>query len=174
MGQYVKASIARPDGQPGRGLTPKDRLVVIDVDDIETFPARDADGVTIATDIVMKQGKTGVGIYITPGTANVSSNSSGDADAEGFTPSVQISHPGNKTEIRAFKQNWLGKNCIVILEYCDGTKDLIGSPCNPCKLAVEYSGTNEANANQLTFQQVSKGDDIAIYTGAVTTDAGAA
>ena len=174
MGQYVKASVARPEGQPGRGLNPKDRLVVIDVDDIDVFPARGDDGVTISTDITMKQGKFGVGIYLTPGTANVTSNSEGDADAEGFKPSVQISHPGNKAEIRAFKQNWLGKNCIVILEYCDGTKDLIGSPCNPCKLAVEYNGTNEANANQLTFEQVSKGDDIAIYAGAVTTDEGAA
>jgi hypothetical protein len=39
-------------------------------------------------------------------------------------------------------------------------------------MAVEYTGNNEANANSFTFQQVSKGDDIGIYKGALTTSDG--
>lgn len=173
MGNYVKANVAKPEGMPGRGITPKDQIFVIDVDDIDTFPVRDAAGVVIAEDIVMKESKVAVGVYLTPGSATLTSNSEGDPDAEGFRPSVQFSHPGNKQEVREFKANWLGKNCVVIIRYCNGDKsDIIGSPCNPAKMAVEYTGNNEANANSFTFQQVSKGDDIGIYKGALTTSDG--
>ena len=176
MPAYVKANVNKPGGMPGKGITPKDKIVIIDVDDINTFPERDEAGVVIAEDIVMKENKFGVGIYLTPGTGALSSNSEGDADAQGFRPSVQFSHPGNKKEVREFKANWLGKNVIVIIQYCnpDEPADIIGSPCNPCQMAVEYTGNNEANANSFTFQQVAKGDDIGIYKGAVTTSDGVA
>ena len=173
MGNYVKANVAKPEGMPGRGITPKDQIFVIDVDDIDTFPVRDAAGVVIAEDIVMKENKVAVGVYLTPGSATLQSNSEGDPDAEGFRPSVKFSHPGNKQEVREFKANWLGKNCVVVIRYCNGdNSDIIGSPCNPAKMAVEYTGNNEANANSFTFQQVSKGDDIGIYKGALTTSEG--
>ena len=160
MPAYVKANVNKPGGMPGKGITPKDKIVIIDVDDIDTFPERDEAGVVIAED----------------GTGALSSNSEGDADAQGFRPSVQFSHPGNKKEVREFKANWLGKNVIVIIQYCnpDEPADIIGSPCNPCQMAVEYTGNNEANANSFTFQQVAKGDDIGIYKGAVTTSDGVA
>ncbi len=171
---YVKANVTKPTGMPGRGITPKDAIIIYDVDDIDTFPARDDAGVVIATDISMKQGKTAVAVYLTPGTAVLSSNSEGDPDAQGFRPSIQFSHPGNNQAIREFKANWIGKNCVVVIQYCNGTdKDIIGSPCNPCQLSAEYTGNNESNANVFTFQQVNKGDDIGIYQGAVTLPSGA-
>lgn len=173
MSAYVKANVGKPGGMPGKGITPKDKIVVIDVDDIDTFPSRDEAGVVIAEDITMKQGKFGVSVYLTPGTAALSSNSEGDPDAQGFRPSVQFSHPGNKKEVREFKTNWLGKNCIVIIQYCNGEDaDIIGTPCNPCQMTVEYTGNNESNANSFTFQQVAKGEDIGIYKGAVTLNDG--
>ena len=166
---YVKANIAKPGGMPGKGINPKDAAIIYDVDDILSFPARDDAGVVIEDDIVMKDGKYAVAIYFTPGTAQIQSNSEGDPDAQGFRPQVQFSHPGSGLEIREFKHNWLGKNVIVVLRYCDGRPaDLIGSPCNPCQLAVEYTGSNEANSSQLTFAQISKGEDVAIYLGSDT------
>lgn len=75
MGNYVKANVAKPEGMPGRGITPKDQIFVIDVDDIDTFPVRDAAGVVIAEDIVMKESKVAVGVYLTPGSATLTSNS---------------------------------------------------------------------------------------------------
>lgn len=168
---YVKANIRKPSGMPGKGINPKDAIVIYDVDDIASFPQRNAAGVVIEDDIVMKAGKYAVQVYLTPGTAQIQSNSEGDADAQGYRPQVLFSHPGNSQEIREFKQNWLGKNVIVVVRYCNGEPaDLIGSPCNPCQLAVEYTGSNEANASQMTFAQVSKGDDIAIYRGTDTLE----
>lgn len=168
---YVKASVRRPAGNPGNGIQPKDQLVIYDVDDILSFPQRNDAGVVIEDDIVMKAGRYAIGIYLTPGTAEISSNSDGETDAEGYTPSVKFNHPGNEQEIREFKTNWLSKKCIVVLRYCSGKPaDLIGTPCNPCKLSVSYTGSNESNTNELTFTQISKGDDIAIYRGTDTLE----
>ena len=33
-------------------------------------------------------------------------------------------------------------------------------PCNPSKLSVSYTGSNESNTNELTFTQISKGEDV--------------
>lgn len=156
---------------PGKGILPRDKVIIYDIDDIAYMPSRDDGGVLIAEDIVMKPGKYAVAIYVTPGTVEISSNSDGDPDAKGFTPSVKFNHPGNKLEIREFKANWLDKNVIIVVEYCNGQdSDLVGSPCNPAQLAVEYSGTKDANTNTFTFAQVSKGDDIAIYRGTNTLE----
>ena len=154
---------------PGKGILARDKVIIYDIDDIAYFPSRDAAGVVIPGTIVMKAGKYAVAVYCTPGTVEISSNSDGDPDAKGFTPSVKFSHPGSEKEIREFKTNWLDKNVIVVVEYCNGRdSDLIGSPCNPAQLAVEYSGTKDANASTLTFEQISRGDDVAIYKGTNT------
>lgn len=166
MSNYAKASVPRPAGMPGNGIKTKDRIVIIDVDDIQTFPATGGDGVTKSGNLALTSDAKAVAIYATPGTVNIQSNSDGDADQEGFTPQVVFSHPGNKQAIRAFKTNWIGKRCIVIVDYCSGEpSDMIGSPCNPCRMQVNYNGTAEANTNEFTFKQTSKGDDTYIYTG---------
>lgn len=166
---YIKSSVAKPAGMPGKGILAKDKVYIYDIDDIAYMPSRDAAGVVIPESIVMKSGKYAVAIYCTPGTVEISSNSDGDPDAKGFTPSVKFNHPGSEKEIREFKTNWLDKNVIVVVEYCNGKdSDLIGSPCNPAQLAVEYSGTKDANTSTLTFEQISRGDDVAIYKGTNT------
>lgn len=168
---YIKASVTRPTGNPGKGINPKDMLILVDVDDIASFPARDGGGVQLDGDIVLKSGAYMVGVYLTPGTAEVTSASEGDPDAEGFKPSVKINHPGNEKPIRELKTNWIGRNCIAIVQYCNGKpSDLIGSPCNPVRLTASYTGNGEQNTNELTFEQAMKGDDVAIYTGAITME----
>lgn len=167
MADYSKASVARPAGMPGAGLHPLNKLILIDAEDIDTFPPRDADGVNVSGDITLKTGAKAIAIYFTPGTAEVTSPSEGDRDSEGFTPTIQISHPGNERDVRLFKSNWIGKNIIALMQYCDkDTVDIFGTPCNPLRLQVGYTGNNEANANQLTFQQ-DRGLDIGIYAGAI-------
>ena len=89
---YVKASVRRPAGNPGNGIQPKDQLVIYDVDDILSFPPRNEAGVVIEEDIVMKAGRYAIGIYLTPGTAEISSNSDGETDAEGYTPSIPVTN----------------------------------------------------------------------------------
>lgn len=165
---YNKVSVPRPDGNPGRGITPKDALVIIDIDDIVSFPQRNGAGVVIDGNIVLKPNANSITLYFTPGTVELASNGEGETDAKGFTPSVKGKHPGNKQEVREFKTNWLGKHCIVLVQYCSGEEiDIIGTPCNPVEMSVNYTGNKDANSSEFTFSQISKGYDIGIYRGII-------
>ena len=168
---YVKRSVKRPEGNPGKGINPRDMMSIIDIDDIQVFPQRDAAGVVITDNIQLKPGCYSTDIYLTAGTVEITSNTDGDPDAMGFKPTLKGNHPGNSREIREFKTNWLGRKCIIILTYCDGReKDLFGSPCNPMQMGVNYTGNKDANSSEFNFEQIAKGDDIAIYQGTVPTE----
>ena len=166
---YVKVNVSKPSGvAPGKGLQIKEIITLIDVADILTMPQRDDKGVLITDAIVAQDNGYAITVYLTQDTAELASNSDGDTDNEGFTPSVKFKHPGNKQEIREFKSNWIGRKCVAIIDHCDGTpKDLIGSICNPCKMQVNYTANKDATSNEFTFAQMMRGLDIAIYDNTV-------
>lgn len=165
---YIKTSVPRAAGNPGIGIQPRDQLTLLDVDDIAFMPSPDDKGVVIVDNIVMKPGRYGYNIYMTPGTIEVTSAADGDTDKIGFTPSIKFEHPGNEQAVREFKVNSINRKFILIVRYCSGkAADLIGTICNPCKLTPSYTGNNEGNSNEMTFAQISKGDDIFIYKGTV-------
>lgn len=165
---YIRKSVGRAPGNPGTGIQPRDVLVLLNIDDIAYMPPPDDKGVVIVDDIIMKSGRYGIGIYMTQGTAEVTSQAEGETDQIGFTPSVKFKHPGNSQEVREFKVNELNSKFIGIMRYCSGkAADLIGSICNPCKITPSYTGNNESNTNEFTLAQISKGDDIKIYKGTV-------
>jgi hypothetical protein len=165
---YIKQSVPRAAGNPGTGIQPRDLLVLLDIDDIAYMPAPDDKGVVIVDNIVMKPGRYGYSIYMTQGTIEITSAADGDTDQIGFTPSIKFNHPGNEQSVREFKVNSINRKFIIIVRYCSGKPaDLIGSICNPCKLTPSYTGNNDSNVNEMTFSQISKGDDIFIYKGTV-------
>lgn len=105
---------------------------------------------------------------MTQGTIEITSAAEGDTDKIGFTPSIKFEHPGNEQAVREFKVNSINRKFIIVVRYCSGKpSDLIGTICNPCKLTPSYTGNNESNTNELTFTQISKGDDIFIYKGTI-------
>lgn len=168
---YIKKDVPRAAGNPGTGIKPRDQLTLIDIDDIDFMPSPDEKGVVIVDNIVMKPGRYGYNIYMTPGTIEITSAAEGDTDKIGFTPSIKFEHPGNEKEVREFKANSINRKFIVVVRYCSGKpSDLIGTICNPCKLTPSYTGNNESNTNEMTFAQISKGDDIFIYEGTVALE----
>lgn len=165
---YIRKSVYREPGSPGIGIQPRVLMVLLNIDDISYMPSADDKGVVIIDDIVMKPGRYGIGIYMTPGTVETASPAEGDTDQIGFKPSWKFKHPGNSQEIREFKVNELNSKFIGIMRYCSGKPaDLIGSICNPCKITPSYTGNNESNNNEFTLEQISKGDDIKIYKGTI-------
>lgn len=165
---FVKKNILRESGNPGLPINPRDVLTLLDVDDIAYMPPPDENGVVIEEDIVMKKGRYGINIYMTPGTVSATSAAEGDTDKVGFTPQVVFDHPGNNQDVREFKTNYIGRKVIAIIRYCSGKPaDLIGSPCNPCTVTPSYTGNNEGNTNNFTVAQANKGDDMYIYKGTV-------
>lgn len=168
---YVKASVPRAAGNPGTGIQVRDQLSLIDIDDIAFMPAPDDKGVVIVDDIIMKPDRYAYNLYMTPGTIEVTSAAEGDTDKIGFTPSIKFEHPGNEQAVREFKVNNINRRFIIVIRYCSGKPaDLIGTVCNPCKLTPSYTGNNESNTNEMTFTQISKGNDIFIYKGTVTLE----
>lgn len=165
---YIKTSVPRASGNPGTGIQPRDQLTLLDIEDIAFMPSPDEKGVVIADNIVMKPGRYGYTIYMTHGTIEITSAAEGDTDKIGFTPSIKFEHPGNEQAVREFKVNSINRKFIIVVRYCSGKPaDLIGTMCNPCKLTPSYTGNNESNSNEMTFAQISKGDDIFIYKGTV-------
>jgi hypothetical protein len=168
MDEYVKMNVAKTTKKsPGSGLKVKEIITLIDIADILLMPQRDKKGVRIPGAIIPKANGYAISVYMTQSTAVLSSNSDGDPDNEGFTPSIKFNHPGNELEVREFKANWLGRSCIVIIDYCNGKKDLIGDTCNPCKMQVNYNADKDSTSNEFTFAQLSKGEDIALYENTV-------
>lgn len=166
MATYVKKSVLRPEGNPGNGITLKDKITIIDTDDIAKFPARDESGVVVADDIELKASATPVQLYLTPGTVEVTSNAEGDPDAMGFNIALKGNHPGNSKDVREFKWNWLGRKCVILVEYCDGRdSDLLGTPCNPMQLGAAFTANKDMTRTEFSFTSIAKGMDIGIYQG---------
>lgn len=169
MSDYIKVNVAKATGiAPGKGIQVNDEITLIDVEGIISMGARDGKGVLITDPFVLKDSEYAITIYATQDTVEVASNSDGETDNEGFTPSIKFKHPGNKQAVREFKANWVGRKCIVVVNHCDGSgKDLIGSICNPCKMQVNLTANKDATNNEFTFAQLMRGDDIAIYDNTV-------
>ncbi|HLP03841.1 MAG TPA: hypothetical protein VK152_00290 [Paludibacter sp.] len=169
MSDYIKVNVNKATGpQPGAGLQVKEAITLIDVEGILSMGARDGKGVVITDPFVMKDSEYAITIYATQDSVELDSNSDGDTDNEGFTPSIKFKHPGNKQAVREFKSNWIGRKCIVVVDHCDGSgKDLIGSLCNPCKMKVSLKGNKDATSNEFTFDQMMRGNDVAIFDGTV-------
>lgn len=175
MATYVNKSVLRPAGNPGNGITLKDKIVIIDTDDVESFPARDEAGILVSTAIALKAGANPVYLYLTPGTVEVTSNAEGEPDAMGYTIAIKGNHPGNSQEVREFKWNWLGRKCIILVCYCDGRDaDLLGTPCNPMQMSSAFTANKDMTRTEFTFTSITKGMDIAIYQGTIPGEAPAA
>ena len=165
----MKVSVPKPGNSAGLGLKAKAGIAFYEIDDILVMPQRDDKGVYIAGSIVLKPNAYAIEVYATQDTIELDSNSEGDTDNEGFKPTVKFKHPGNKQKIREFKASTIGKSLIAVVQYCDGTpKDLIGDVCNPVKMQVNYKAGKDANSNEFSFQQITKGFDIAMYGGTIT------
>ena len=166
---YIKVTVPKPSGKaPGAGIKAQDEITFFDKADILTLGERDSKGVVITDNIIMKPNAYGITVYATQDTIEFDGKSEGETDNEGFLPSFKFKHPGNKQEIREFKANWVGKQVIGIIKYCNGEpKDLFGSICNPMKIAVAMTANKDATNNEFTCTQLMRGDDAAIYEGTI-------
>ena len=166
MAVYVNKSVLRPAGNPGNGIATKDKITIIDTNDIKTFPARDEAGILVSTDITLQASAKPIELYLTPGTVEVTSTAEGEPDAMGFNLSLKGNHPGNSQEVREFKWNWLGRKCIILVEYCEGRDpDILGTPCNPMQLSSTFTANKDMTRTEFEFTSISKGMDIGIYKG---------
>ena len=169
---YTKVSVLRPSGNPGAGANYKDRVFLVDLDEVQNngFPARDGNGVVLDGNITMQSGKYMVELYCTLKTLEAGYTVEGDPDKRGFMPKVAFEHPGNSQELMELVSHWTNKNCAVITQACGGgDMRVFGSPCTPLQLLPEAMATSEENKTTFTFEAIVKGQDIpGIYQGTTT------
>ena len=167
---FVKVSVLKKTDNPGRPVAQKDRIVLFEWDDVETIPARDANGVKITGDIILKAGKTAMEIYATPKTMKAWDVSSGDPDKKGFIHHLEFEHPGDELEYAEFAENCMNKNFGAIVQKWDGTrKRVLGSPGCPMQFQHEGKNDSEAVTNMVKFESFFPDQKIAHYEGAIPT-----
>lgn len=169
---YIATTVAKPAGiSPGSASPKKANITIFDMDEVATFPARDDKGIITSGNILMKEGKNMIQVYMTRSKISAPWESDGDEDSINIKTSFEGQHPGNKKEIREFIQNWLGKNVGIILETCDGQKELVGTPCAPLQLKPSRQDNNDGLFHMLKFEAFASSNLLpSIYEGAIALE----
>lgn len=168
----IRRSAPKPQiASPGASKTGKEIVYIAEVGDIAAWP--DRDGVMLDGDFVMKPGCAFSTVYMTPSKQDGSWESEGEEDSISLSPKFVGDHPGDEVESAAFVQEWLGKNVVLIRDFCDGSpKKVHGSPCTPLQLQPAFVGNNEKTGYTMTFQAFAKTALLpGYYTGNIPTAA---
>lgn len=169
---YDLMSINKPTGKnPGAGGGLKSVVYALLVDDIDTWPDRETDLVTILTDVTLKAGKYIHEIYATSQTIEpVEKKLAGEnKDSGGVQIDVKFFHPGLDAAIQEFKAKHSTSEFILFIRNCAEDKIyVIGEPCNPAWMeeweATWGKSVEEGKGSTFTF--VSKQSlPMAIYAG---------
>lgn len=169
---YVKQSVPKVGLNPGAGGDKNEKIVLVDADDILTWPSRDSKGVVINDNYVLKDNAYMIELYVKTSATKVNSSTEGEQDAEGFMHQLDVEHPGNSQEIREFKQNWLSRNIIAFVQHCSNSKkDVLGTKCAPLRMQIKWDDDKDKNTNAFTFKSALKSPyDIGDYRGTLTFD----
>jgi hypothetical protein len=154
---------------PGKGGDKKDKITLVDLEDLVSEAARDASGIVITGNHVFKAGAYALTMYVTPDSISGKPTSEGDIDAEGIIQELVYAHPGSSKEIREHRSNWLGRSIIAFVTKCsDGSVDQYGSSCAPLRMKFEAPDDKDNNKTVFTLKSATKGPDVAIYEGTLT------
>ena len=171
---YVPVSIPRPENG-GAAPVAKRKIIIVDVKDVETEPARTLGATSISGDYTLANGKKGVQIYGTPTTIAITEEQSGNPDGRGLIKGVEFEHPGDSVAIANHKEYFLNKGVIIFVTECDGVSGngrtrVIGSVCNPLYMQPEYTNSNEGTRNKFVYkQEMADQFTVGTYTGALPT-----
>lgn len=170
---YVRQNVSRPQiGRSAGAAAPKNpNVVVVATDDILVWPTKNANGVLIQGNFVMKPGAKMIEVYMTPSKSKASYEPQGEEDSESYKHKFEGEHPGNELEIAEFVQNWTGVPAIVIYGSCsDDYRKVVGTKCAPVRLKATLQDDNDARKNMLVFEQYANtGDVLGHYTGEIIT-----
>ena len=168
LAAYTFISVPKAGINPGTPNPKKDRIILMRTKDISTYPSADASGVKITSNITLKALKEAIYIYCTPGTVKVDTATEGDPDKRGFKTTVAFEHPGNSLKFKEFLVNNINENLVAIFEKCDGTKELLGTLCNPLQFDVAGVDDKEQVSSTITLKQLVKTDKLPfVYEGTI-------
>lgn len=169
---YTKPSlIAKGNG----GAEDKNyEVVLMDLNDVLTWPGRNENKVLMVGNIVMKPGKYVTKMQMTASKTSLPLASEGEEDNVSLSSLPEFSFPGSTLESEEFFANWLNKSMAVGVRVgaCQGGTPfyrIYGTPCAPLSLLPEIQNDNDATASMVKFQQFAKTRNMpGRYTGTFT------
>lgn len=175
---YTPVSVPKIGTNPGRPRGKDPNMIIVRTQDIETFPARDANGVQseVGENLVLKAGTTAIALYLTPSTIHRFDTGEGDPDAKGWLQNVEGFHPGNDVALEEWKENNISEN-LVALTFRHGFSDvrLHGTIEEPLQFTVEEQDDMEKIGTTIRLVSVMRGPKSMVYLGtkpALDTDSG--
>lgn len=173
---YVKVNLNKPSGISAGAGSGKNRVIIIDADDVSVFPPRDGSGVNMLGNFVFKPNAKMYEFYTTKSKGEAPVESDGDEDSVTIKQMFNTQHPGNKLEAKEFVQNWLGKSVYILHSGCaDDFIEVMGTPCAPLQLKPSKTDTNDARFWALKFEAFAKSSYVpGHYTGELIFNAPAA
>ncbi len=167
-----RKSVAAPAIVGAGAPTPKKGLVtVIYAEDVLNYPGRDANGVLMLGNLVLKAGAKMYTLYETPSSQKAAHETEGDEDLEGFVKTFEGFSPGDSLELNEFAQNSLGQGFIIIYGIgCSQSQGkMLGDPCNPMKVKAGFVDDKDGRKHTFVFSQTYKDRFLAgFYNGAIT------
>lgn len=171
-------TIARPiTHSPGAGGGINNYILAVLRDDIQTMPARSADGVTIATPIVMKSGKYMHTIYATDKKVKPIQNkieTDDNPDITAYEVGLEFWHPGLSKAILEFQALHGSSAFIIILRECaSDSMYLLGEMCNPLYMKtaeLQWEPTPTGGRGTQFGIKGTQSMPYAIYTSTLTLD----
>ena len=161
---YLFPNLTKPAGiSPGSG-SGKSRVIIVNAADVAVggYPLRDASGVKMLGNFVMKANARMVEFYTTKSKGEAPVESDGDEDSISIKQMFNTQYPGNKLEGKEFVQNWLGKDVYILHQGCDDTSswEVMGTPCAPLQLKPSKTDNNDAKFWALKFEAYAKSNYV--------------
>ncbi|MAR57244.1 MAG: hypothetical protein CMM93_08685 [Rickettsiales bacterium] len=152
---WLPQNIKSKGAGAGAASANRPNVTFVRAEDVLVFPTRDAKGVKLVGDFVLKSGAKMFTIYLTPSKQVKNYTSEGDEDMETIKQKFEGWHPGDDLDINEFVQNNLGVGYFIIADNCtDGFKRAYGTPCAPMKLNAEQTDDSSGRGVKMTFEQI--------------------
>ena len=157
---------------PGVPTPKRGEAIAVLVDDVQTWPTLNEDGVSWDGNFIFKDGANFLKIYMTPSTQKATLESSGSADSYGSKGKFEGEYPGTPKEAIIWAKKHNSKGFVIFYGGCDTDEfKTMGTKCLPMVLQVSMEDNNEKNFMTLTFEQEMINDQyIRFYSGTVDTE----
>lgn len=109
-------SLPKKKGNPGAPTPKASNVILIPVDDIDTFPKIADNSAIVTENITLKAEKKAFSVYCTTDTMKITEKTEGDNDRRGFMIEFEGSHPGSEPEFRTFKKNAISDDFVLLVQ----------------------------------------------------------
>ena len=153
---YEFENVNKPAVAGAGASTPKDPNVhIVRTKDALQWPVRNAKGVLMVGDLVMKAGRKIISVYMTGVNQQPTYTSEGDVDKEQIMQKFEATHPGDELEAHEFYQNNLGEDLVIFYGNCsDNTKRVYGTPCAPLRVKGGFEDNKDGRGFNFNFEQI--------------------